>query len=113
MKSSLLDKVSNISGFLYLRFTVRKIVINTIINRAIILELILVNATITFQSKQRVSQSCVSKYSTINKVLNVYESKDCISHFLQKHNENCFKKMIEQQKTVWKSCFSFFSTVIF
>ena len=84
MKSSFLDKVSNISGFSYLRLTVRKIVINIIINRVIILELILVNATITFQSKQRVSQSYVSKYcfssdSTINKVLNVYESKDTIS----------------------------------
>ena len=84
MKSSFLDKVSNISGFSYLRLTVRKIVINVIINRAIILELILVNATITLQSKQRVGQPCVSKYcfssdSTINKVLNAYESKDYIS----------------------------------
>ena len=84
MKSSFFDEVSNMSGFSYLRLTVRKIVINIIINGAIILELILVNATITFQSKQRVSQSCVSKYcfssdSTINKVLNVYESKDYIS----------------------------------
>ena len=84
MKSSFLDKVSDMSKFSYLRLTVRKIVINIIINRAIILELILVNATITFQSKQSVSQSCVSKYyfssdSTINKVLNVYESKDYIS----------------------------------
>ena len=84
MKSSFLNKVSNMSGFSYLRLTVRKIVINIIINRAIILELILVNATITFQSKQRVSESCVSKYyfsgdSTINKVLNVYESQDYIS----------------------------------
>ena len=84
MKSSFFDKVSNISGFSRLRLIVRKIVINTIINRAIMLELILFNATITFQSKQKVSQSCVSKYcfssnSTINKVLNVYESKDYIS----------------------------------
>ena len=84
MKSRFLDKVSNISGFSYLRLIVRKIVINIIINRAIILEFILVNAAITFQSKQRVNQSCVSKYcfssdSTINKVLNVYESKDHIS----------------------------------
>ena len=76
MKSSFLDKVSNMSGFSYLRLTVRKIVINIIINRVIILELILVNATITFQSKQRVSQSCVSKYcfssdSTINKGMKV------------------------------------------
>ena len=51
MKSSFLDKVSNISGFSYLRLTVRKIIINIIINRAIILELILVNTTITFQSE--------------------------------------------------------------
>ena len=84
MKSSFFDKVSNMSGFSYLRLRVRKIGINIIINRAIILELILVNATITFQSKQGVSQSCVSKYcfssdSIINKVLNVYESKDYIS----------------------------------
>ena len=62
MKSSFLDKISNISGFSYLRLTIRKIVINIIINRAIILELILVNATIMFWSKQRVSQSCGSKY---------------------------------------------------
>ena len=41
MKSSFLDKVSNMSGFSYLRLTVRKIVINIIINRAIILELML------------------------------------------------------------------------
>ena len=73
------------SGFSYLQLTVRKIVINIIINKTIILELILVNATITFQSKQKVSQSCVSKYcfssdSTINNVLNVYESKDNISY---------------------------------
>ena len=84
MKSSFFDKVSNMSGFSYLRLIVRKIVINMIINRAIILELIVVIATITFQSKQRVSLSCVSEYcfssdSTINKVLNVYESKDYIS----------------------------------
>ena len=76
MKSSFFDKVSNMSRFSYLRLTGRKIVINIIINRAIILKLILANATITFQSKQRVNQSCVSKYcfssdSTINKGMKV------------------------------------------
>ena len=39
-------------------------------NRAITLELILVNATITFQSQSK---------QIFNKVLNVYESKDYIS----------------------------------
>ena len=43
MKSSFLDKLSNMTGFLYLRLTVGKIVINIIINRVIMLELILVN----------------------------------------------------------------------
>ena len=84
------------SGFSYLRLTVRKIVINRIINRAIILQLILVNATITFQSKQRVSQSCVSKYCfssdlTINEGMKVKTTQASLSHFLQKHNENCLK----------------------
>ena len=41
IKSNFLDKVSNMSGFSYLRLTVRKIVINIIINRAIILALML------------------------------------------------------------------------
>ena len=35
MKSSFLDKASNMSEFSYLRLAVRKIVINIIINRAI------------------------------------------------------------------------------
>ena len=77
MKLSFLDKVSNISGFSYLRLTVRKIVINIIINRAIILVLILVNATITFHSESVLRKQVLLQQ--INKVLNVYESKDYIS----------------------------------
>ena len=80
------------SGFSYLRLTVQKIVINIIINRAIILELILVNVTITFQSESILHKQILLQ-SSINcaMCMKVKTTSANLSHFLQKHNENCLK----------------------